>query len=168
MAALTQDTPIQALGVNLTEPVNYVIATSAQLYVGGIADLTSGKVTPHVPGGLVVVLVVGAAQPGDDPMIYPPADPNLGSIPVGDGTVQAQIETGEVPVLGGDGSIDAITGLAGAITDVGTVVWATNDNLQNLTSVDPGAELAFGVVVGWSSNMGYSVRMFAYTKRLTA
>lgn len=164
MANLTQDTPIQAQGINLTAPVNGVVTTAQQLYVGSIVDLTSGKVAKHVPGGVIMGVVIGAAQPGDDPMIYPVAAGTQNAIPVGDGTIQVQVETGEF-LIGGDGSIDAITGLAGAATDPGTLVWAIDDNVQALTSVDPGAEIAFGVITSWSSSMGYQIKVFSWTRR---
>lgn len=164
MANLAADTPIQAQGVNLTAPVNGVIKTSDQLYVGSIVDLTTGKVTLHVPGGVIMGVVVGAAQPGDDPMIYPVASGTQNAIPVGDGTVQVQVETGEF-LVGGDGSIDAITGLPGAATEPGTLVWAIDDNVQALTSVDPGAEIAFGVITSWSSSMGYQIKVFSWSRR---
>ena len=147
MSALTADV-IRNMAVNEEIFHPYTIANATQIYVGSWADIVSGVVQPHTTGHTVQGLTVGPGVPGNDPNMDGFANPPASAIAPGNNTAprnQAVINEGEITLL----NVTVITGAGGAQTDVGTLVYLSNDN--DLTTVQPGSDKPLGEIAQWTS-----------------
>lgn len=153
-------------------PLSLPIKNAVQLYVGYFVDLeaASGTLIPHVAGAASVVVgfVMLPGNPGNDPNIYPPANPNT-VMPIGntvtnpDAPVAALVEAGSLILQAL--TTTQITGGAGTQADVGKKVWAAD--ASTLTMTDPGTgEKPVGVVERIDlAETTYDVLLGAYSGR---
>ena len=146
MAALSADV-IRNVAENLPITVPYPIANGVQIYVGSFCDIVSGVAQPHTTGHTIQGLAIGPGVPGNDPNMDGFATPPASAIAPGNNTAprnQVVINEGEVTLL----NVATITSAAGAQTDVGTLVYLSDDNL--ITTVQPGSDKPLGEISAWN------------------
>lgn len=164
MTALAADT-IRNMAVNEEIFHNYVIANGSQIYVGSWCDLVSGVAQPHTTGHTVQGIAVGPGVPGNDVNMDGFASPPVSSIAPGNNTAprnQVAINEGEITLL----NVTTITSAAGAQTDVGTLVYLSDDNLITITQ--PGSDKPLGEIVFWTSVSGtnyWNVKCYRFSAR---
>lgn len=146
MAALTADV-IRNMDVNEEIFHPYTIANGTQVYVGSWCDLVSGVAQPHTTGHTVQGIAVAPGVPGNDPNMDGFANPPASAIAPGNNTAprnQVVINEGEITLI----NVATITSAAGAQTDVGTLVYLSDDNL--ITVTQPGTDKPLGEISAWN------------------
>lgn len=148
MAELTADTikPMENVEIDYFA---FQIANGVQLYVGQYVDLASGYANVHTPASSAVLagIVVGAGVPGNDPNL----DPIVSGDSIAPGNTSATppptvvVNRGAHTLVG----VSAITGAAGAESDVGTVVYLTNGNDWSTSATN--SDKASGRISGYNS-----------------
>jgi len=167
MAALTQDTPMEIAGL-LRKQVPFIISNGVQLYVGGLVEIVSGYATAFAAdAGLVQGFAVQGGVPGSNPVLdgfnlqdlpIPMIAPgNASTAPTG-GANRVVVEQGEFTAKR---VTLAVAGtLAGTQADVGKVLYAVTDNIEDAVTTQPGTDKPLGEITFFypgTSSGGFAV-----------
>lgn len=176
MANLTADTPSFEYSGILRKDIPFVITNGVQIYVGAIVKEASGYVTNFATGSTVLGLAVGPGVPGGNPVLdgftltslpIPQIAPGNASTAAAGNANQVVVATGEMTIK--RLSLTVAGTLAGTQADVGTLLYAADDNLADLTTTQPGSDKPFGEITAFYSASGgsatYDVLMYSYEAR---
>lgn len=177
MSALAADSKVNFSGLSPRQTKTYIITNAAQLYVGAILKLASSYVTNFTTGNTVFGVAVQGGVPGSNPVMD---GFTLTSLPIpmiapGNVSTAAAGNANTVVVEQGAFTWMQVTltlangTLAGTQADVGTLVYAASDNVQDSTNTQPGSDKPLGYISKFysatSTTAIYDIFVFDYESR---